>query len=822
MRRFAAGTAAFVVMTGTFLVMPVYAEPGPEAVPVETSSEEVLLGSVAAPAPAADVREGTTEPVAGVPDGAPALTVSRTDVAEFSLVGVTWAADPAVTDVRVQVRVQDTDGAWGEWTEVGPEDAEQEVGADSGAELRGGTAPVWTGPSTGVEAELVTRSGAAPADVQLELIDPGESPADAVPGTPDIQDTADAALGMPDVYSRVQWGADPRLMTWGPEYAPTVRAATLHHTASSNDYTADQVPGILRGIYTYHAQTRGWGDIGYHLIVDRFGRRWEGRAGGLASTVVGAHAGGFNTGTWGVSMLGTFETVDPPQAVVDSVAAIIAWKFSLHGVDPRGTVRLTSGGTDKYAAGAVATLPTIFGHRDTKSTSCPGRYGYARLPEIRDRVAATLAGAVQPTLAARYASDAGLRDRLGAPIGTEQTTAGVTWQRYERAYMYWTPSTGAHVVAGAIWGVYMQQGGPAELGAPTTDELPTPDGVGRFNAFSRGSSIYWTPATGAQPVHGAIRDLWARTGWEAGPLGYPVSGELSGAGGRFSRFQRGTVFWTAAGGAVAVHGEIAAHWTELGGLSWAVPTSSVRPVGSSTGSYATFDGYRAIYWSPTTGAHAVQGQIRALWAAAGGTTGVLGYPTSDERRAPGDVHFSTFERGVVYWTPTGGARAVQGAIAGKWTALGALGSSLGLPVTNELSTPDQVGRFNHFANFSSIYWSPTTGAQAVGGQIRDLWAQLGWERGLLRYPTSDERTTPDGRGRYSTFQNGAVFWTPARGPVAVYGAIHARYAALGGVTSALGQPTRSEYTVPSGRASDFEHGRIAWDARTGAVTVTYR
>jgi uncharacterized protein with LGFP repeats len=53
--------------------------------------------------------------------------------------------------------------------------------------------------------------------------------------------------------------------------------------------------------------------------------------------------------------------------------------------------------------------------------------------------------------------------------------------------MYWTPSTGAHVVAGAIWGVYMEQGGPGGLGAPTTDELATPDGVGRYNAFSRGS-----------------------------------------------------------------------------------------------------------------------------------------------------------------------------------------------------------------------------------------------------------------------------------------------------------------------------------------------
>jgi hypothetical protein len=72
----------------------------------------------------------------------------------------------------------------------------------------------------------------------------------------------------------------------------------------SNGYAADDVPAIMRSIYRYHAVSRGWGDIGYNVIADKFGRLWEGRYGGLASTVIGAHAGGFNTGTFGVSMLG--------------------------------------------------------------------------------------------------------------------------------------------------------------------------------------------------------------------------------------------------------------------------------------------------------------------------------------------------------------------------------------------------------------------------------------------------------------------------------------------------------------------------------------
>src|SRR3712207_8430304 len=53
------------------------------------------------------------------------------------------------------------------------------------------------------------------------------------------------------------------LMTWDPEVASTIKAATVHHTADSNNYTAAQVPDMMRAIYRYQAVDRGWGDIGY-------------------------------------------------------------------------------------------------------------------------------------------------------------------------------------------------------------------------------------------------------------------------------------------------------------------------------------------------------------------------------------------------------------------------------------------------------------------------------------------------------------------------------------------------------------------------------
>jgi hypothetical protein len=420
---------AFVAMTGTFLVLPVYAAPGPEPVPVDTSTTDVAMGSVADPAPAAEVAEGLTEPVGGVPETTPALTVRRTGTEPFSMVGVTWAYDAGVIDTVVQVRVQDAGGDWGEWTTLEVE-AEQERDAAADAPVRGGTSPLWTGPSTGVEAELVTRSGAHPTDVQLDLVDPGTSDADAHLEQAEITDTAHAASAMPAVYSRAQWGADERIRTWAPEYAPTIKAATIHHTADSNGYTAAQVPAILRGIYQYHAVDRGWGDIGYNVIADKFGRLWEGRYGGLASTVIGAHAGGFNTGTFGVSMLGNYGQVAPSPALINAVSDIIAWKFALYRVNPNATVALTSagGGTARWPAGTTVSLPAIFGHRDVGNTTCPGDYGYARLGDIRELVTKKMAGFGTPVLGnlENFSVRAQTVSIKGWAYDPEQPTAPVT------------------------------------------------------------------------------------------------------------------------------------------------------------------------------------------------------------------------------------------------------------------------------------------------------------------------------------------------------------------------------------------------------------
>src|SRR5262249_38521265 len=104
--------------------------------------------------------------------------------------------------------------------------------------------------------------------------------------------------------------------------------------------------------------------------------------------------------------------------------------------------------------------------------------------------------------------------------------------------------------------------------------------------------------------------------------------------------------------------------------------------------------------------------------------------------------------------PAGDA-AVRGAIYGTWVATGASHGLLGWPLTGAPGTPDGVGRYNHFQG-GSVYWSPTTGAWEVHGAIRAKWSGLGWETSFLGYPLTNETTTPDTIGRYNHFQGGSV------------------------------------------------------------------
>ncbi len=110
--------------------------------------------------------------------------------------------------------------------------------------------------------------------------------------------------------------------------------AHVHHTAGTNDYTRAQAPAVVRAIQLYHVKGNGWNDIGYNALVDRFGTVYEGRGGGVDRNVVGAHARGFNTGSFGIAVMGDFQRVEPPAAAVDALVRTLAWRLDLGYVDP--------------------------------------------------------------------------------------------------------------------------------------------------------------------------------------------------------------------------------------------------------------------------------------------------------------------------------------------------------------------------------------------------------------------------------------------------------------------------------------------------------
>jgi LGFP repeat len=182
----------------------------------------------------------------------------------------------------------------------------------------------------------------------------------------------------------------------------------------------------------------------------------------------------------------------------------------------------------------------------------------------------------------------------------------------------------------------------------------------------------------------------------------------------------------------------------------------------------------------------------------------------------------TFATGscICYNEQAGEAFEIHGAIYGKWNALGGL--NWAVPTTDELPTPDGVGRFNHFAdNTASIYWTPSTGANAIYGAIRAKWASIGWEMSVLGYPTTDELPTPDGVGRFNHFSNaGSIYWTPQTGANVIYGAIRQQWEALGWERSYLGYPTTDEMDfAEGGRANEFQNGGIYWWPDTGPIDL---
>uniref|UniRef100_UPI0009FC73F9 N-acetylmuramoyl-L-alanine amidase n=1 Tax=Nocardia araoensis TaxID=228600 RepID=UPI0009FC73F9 len=452
----------------------------------------------------------------------------------FSMVALTARE---LADTKATIRARQPDGTWGPWYDTEPVDTHRTD--HSGPGPTDGTEPIYVGDTNAVQV-LVTRKEAArtiqpvaqpgpvaddrlrpgdpaqqAADLTAVLIDPGRAAADG-----DLHSVA-AALpgGGPSVITRAQWGADESIRCDQPTYDDHLGGVTVHHTAGRNDYSKAESAGIVRAIYTYHAKTLGWCDIGYNALVDKYGQVFEGRFGGLDRPVQGAHAGGFNENTSGVALMGNYESEQPTQEAIQALGAFVGWRTKVAGLDPKGSTTMYSEGTSftSYAEGEAVRLPVVFAHRDVGNTTCPGDAAYALMDRIRD-IAAGAPGGPSP------------HDSQAAPPGESDVSALAAL----------TTKLLNMVQDNIIARHWSQSGGPnGPLGAVRSDVLPAAQGR-QYAKFANG--YVYTAADGqVVEVVGSILDRFLQLGADTGALGLPVRNALPVPDGLRADFERGSL-----------------------------------------------------------------------------------------------------------------------------------------------------------------------------------------------------------------------------------------------------------------------------------------
>ena len=169
---------------------------------------------------------------------------------------------------------------------------------------------------------------------------------------------------------RIKKTENGKELLWPLQYSLRVFKVVLHHTAETGVEKGRNPDEVVRSIYAYHAHSRGWGDIGYHFIIDPYGQIYEGRAGG--NFVVGGHVYCNNIGTIGVSLMGNFEDQKPTKEQLVALGKLLPRLAKFYELD------LTA--TEEFHG---KKLPNLIGHRDLAATACPGKNLYKLLPQIK-------------------------------------------------------------------------------------------------------------------------------------------------------------------------------------------------------------------------------------------------------------------------------------------------------------------------------------------------------------------------------------------------------------------------------------------------------
>ena len=369
---------------------------------------------------------------------------SQVGVDDFRLVAVEArnpSAEPAL------LRVHDANG-WGEWRSMSFEidnapdhGTAEEQRAEAHLGDRVLSEPFFVSHADGYEVSL-------PGDAQDAevLVVRDQTHLVAQDATPPAGALTLPGHGRPTINMRASWTSRPPKVT--PQIAPTVRMGVVHHSVSGNSYGPDDVPGELRAIQAFHMDGRGWDDIGYNFAVDRFGRIWEGRAGGINLAVVGAHALGANYEGVGVVALGDFSGMTANQSMIDAFGQIIGWKLYIHGSDAAGSAPFPLG-EGAINGGKSVVMPHVVPHRVVQQTSCPGL--------ITDQIPAIQASAAAKQVQLR--STAGFWGAVTTGVNQDGRVEGFAIGNDQQLYHNWQ-------MPGGGWSGWRGMGGPV-AGRPT-------------------------------------------------------------------------------------------------------------------------------------------------------------------------------------------------------------------------------------------------------------------------------------------------------------------------------------------------------------------
>jgi N-acetylmuramoyl-L-alanine amidase len=234
------------------------------------------------------------------------------------------------------------------------------------------------------------------------------------------------------ILRRESWGADlPSPAGLATEAPGDVRVLVVHHSASPNGYGQADVAGQIREFHALHTgPERDWPDVAYNVLIDRFGRAWEGRAGSLDGPVIGDATGGNQGFSQLVCLIGNHVAEAPSPESIETLARVLAWLAVRDGVDvtPGATASFTSRGSSRWPAGATVETTTIAGHRDMSETTCPGDAVAARvrgdLPGlVAERAAHLAAATARPPTTAGSSAAPTAAPTTAAPPSTVRATA---------------------------------------------------------------------------------------------------------------------------------------------------------------------------------------------------------------------------------------------------------------------------------------------------------------------------------------------------------------------------------------------------------------